>query len=737
MRNKIILLTLLPTLIFSSTTFIKAAGYDVKGQTRLIPILRWMVRNPDYLWAEQYLPFVAQANMWGIMTNFQVLQPIQNGQKIKINNLATDGCLVGKEGFDYYLRAYEIPYFNPKTKELKGGGYAIIKKLTIEDCQRGYVEFEMPPLIISPEKPPVSSAIFYFVITKEQAVSETESQEALAISPPLKYTYVPPPPPKITILPVPRVTAILEIKPSPTPPPEAGCPNCVEIRYKFKVENVSQANPFYLNSVTLQLNRAKRWPFQSLRVIVYGGGPANGGGKAYYADAELNTPKSNILTISNFRRLSPVGEETLIPLVNDEYEIKVVGEPYSLDDPNYPWEDGFVSFSLISVTAKNPQGQIVRSTGQDTSETYKIYVPSPPKISIVPLARPEPEKIRDLRPETTIEIPYQFEVKDVSSYQTLYLDSIVFRTNNWSWLPFKEIKVTVQAPDGNTVEATATNTRTYMAIFSFKDQQLPLVNGTYKVTFTGTTYSPQDQDYPYLGGRVAFRFHSVTASDQASKVKVESSGSDLSHTYQIIVPYYPSVNVNALVGSEEYPALVYEKEGDTATLYFTSFTRRFNAIRAGIQLPATSTLPGRGVTTMGITKTIEVSQDCGGTCPRTYEGLVEKFGSPDQWAIPLIRWDWSKTAQYTLNLSMNCFGNIPTIKNDDPNRNKSFVFVCSNIQAFGNNFGWNRRLNVRLIWSLTGNEKLNYEVFYPDVVKVSLSGTLQRALTATVFRGRR
>ncbi len=117
--------------------------------------------------------------------------------------------------------------------------------------------------------------------------------------------------------------------------------------------------------------------------------------------------------------------------------------------------------------------------------------------------------------------------------------------------------------------------------------------------------------------------------------------------------------------------------------------------------------------------------------------MVEKFGSPDQWAIPLIRWDWSKTAQYTLNLSMNCFGNIPTIKNDDPNRNKSFVFVCSNRQAFGNNFGWNRRLNVRLIWSLTGNEKLNYEVFYPDVVKVSLSGTLQRALSATVFRGRR
>jgi hypothetical protein len=709
MRNKIILLTLLSTLIFSSTTFIKAAGYDVEGQTRLIPILRWMVQNPDYLWAEQYLPFVAQANMWGIMTDFQVLQPIQNGQKIKIKNLATDGCLVGKEGFDYYLRAYEIP--RQLKRELKGRGYAIIKKLTIEDCQRGYVEFEMPPLIISPEKPPVSSAIFYFVITKEQEVSETRSQEALAISPPLKYTYVPPPPPKITILTMPRITAILEIKPA----------TATEIKFQFKLENFSNANPFYLESITFQLNRQKKWPFKEVQVEVIQPHVSERLGAGWTSGAELSP---------TMKLTFPTNPD--VPLANGTYTVILRGFSYSLDDPNYPWEDGLVSFSLTSVTAKNQQGQVVRSTGQDTSETYKIYVPPPPKISIVPLARPEPQKIMDLRPETTIEIPYEFEVKDVSGYQTLYLDSLVFRTNNWSWLPFKEIKVTVQAPDGNTVEATATNTRTYMAVFSFKDQQLSLVNGTYKVTFTGTTYSPQDQDYPWLGGRMAFRFHSVTASDQASKVKVESSGSDVSHTYQIIVPYYPSVNVNALVGSEEYPALVYEKEGDTATLYFTSFTGRFNAIHAGIQLPATSTLPWRGVT-----QSLEVSQDCGGTCPRTYEGLVAKFGSPDQWAIPLIRWDWSKTAQYTLNLFMNCQGSVPTIKNDDPNRNKSFVFVCSNRQAFGNNFGWNRKLNVRLSWSLTGNEKLNYEVFYPDVVKVSLSGTLQRALTATVFRGRR
>jgi hypothetical protein len=685
-------LTLLSTLIFINY------AHAQKAQ-EIFPILKWLVNTTPYNW---YSYLVDLVNSYSVATNLQINQPIKNGDDINLKFRAPS-------------------YVTPPNKRVVLRGRVVlregvreqyIKDITDTEINSGNIKFTVPVLQF-----PTSTKVsfVYFGIYEEDSelslLTPEKEGSILVVSPPLKYTYVPPPPPKITILTMPRVMAILEIKPE----------TATEIKFQFKLENFSNANPFYLESITFQLNRQKKWPFKEVQVEVIQPHVSDRLGAGWTSGAELSP---------TMKLTFPTNPD--VPLANGTYTVILRGFSYSLDDPNYPWEDGLVSFSLTSVTAKNPQGQVVRSTGQDTSETYKIYVPPPPKISIVPLARPETQKIMDLRPETTIEIPYEFEVKDVSGYQTLYLDSLVFRTNNWSWLPFKEIKVTVQAPDGNTVEATATNTRTYMAVFSFKDQQLSLVNGTYKVTFTGTTYSPQDQDYPWRGGRMAFRFHSVTASDQTGAVKVESSGSDISHTYQIIVPYYPSVNVNALVGSEEYPALVYEKEGDTATLYFTSFTGRFNAIRAGIQLPATSTLPWRGVT-----QSLEVSQDCGSTCPRTYEGLVAKFGSPDQWAIPLIRWDWSKTAQYTLNLFMNCQGSVPTIKNDDPNRNKSFVFVCSNRQAFGNNFGWNRKLNVRLSWSLTGNEKLNYEVFYPDVVKVSLSGTLQRALTATVFRGRR
>jgi hypothetical protein len=653
--------------------------------------------------------------MWGIMTDFQVLQPIQNGQKIKIKNLATDGCLVGKEGFDYYLRAYEIP--RQLKKELKGRGYAIIKKLTIEDCQRGYVEFEMPPLIISPEKPPVSSAIFYFVITKEQEVSETRSQEALAISPPLKYTYVPPPPPKITILTMPRITAILEIKSA----------TATEIKFQFKLENFSNANPFYLESITFQLNRQKKWPFKEVQVEVIQPHVSERLGAGWTSGAELSP---------TMKLTFPTNPD--VPLANGTYTVILRGFSYSLDDPNYPWEDGFVSFSLTSVTAKNPQGQVVRSTGQDTSETYKIMVPQP-KITIIPQLRTQ--EIREIRPNTTTQIQYAFEVTNIPTDTPFYLNSLTFRLNQQYQWPFKEIQVEVIQP--NTTERLATGTlltspRGAQLTVTFPlNPNLPLTNGTYTVMLKGLTYSPQDKDFPYTNGYVSFRFTSVTAKDINNKIEVKSTGEDISHTYKIIVPYYPNVTINAKVGSDEYPALVYEKQGNIATLYFTSFTGEFNAIHAGIQLPATSTLPTRGVTTMGITKTIEVNYDCGGTCPRTYEGLVAKFGSPDQWAIPLIRWDWSKTAQYTLNMYMNCSGWIPQINNGDPAKSKSFIFVCSNRKAFGNNFGWNRQLTVRLNWALTGNEKLSYEVFYPEVVKLSLKNILQKSLPALMFKVKR
>jgi hypothetical protein len=367
------------------------------------------------------------------------------------------------------------------------------------------------------------------------------------------------------------------------------------------------------------------------------------------------------------------------------------------------------------------------------------YVPPKPKITIIPQFRTQ--EIREIRPNTTTEIQYAFEVTNVPTGTPFYLNSLTLRLNQQYQWPFKEIQVEVTKSDTTekwSTILTATASKPYILTVTFPtNPNLPLTNGTYTVMLKGLTYSPQDKDFPYTNGHVSFRLTSVTAKDINNKIEVKSTGEDVSHTYKIIVPYYPNVTINAKVGSDEYPALVYEKQGNIATLYFTSFTGRFNAIHAGIQLLATSTLPTGGVTTTGITKTIEVNYNCGGTCPRTYEGLVAKFGSPDKWAIPLIRWDWSKTAQYTLNMYMNCSGWIPQINNSDPTKSKSFVFVCSNRKAFGNNFGWNRQLTVRLNWALTGNEKLNYEVFYPEAVKLSLKIILQKSLPALMFKVKR
>jgi hypothetical protein len=717
MRNKIILFTLLSTLIF--ITYAHAQLTSSQKAEEIFPILKWLVSTTPYNW---YSYLVDLVNSYSVATNLKINQEIKNSD-------------------DVYLKFRAPSYVKEPNKRLvlrEGLSYQYIKDITDTEINNGYTKFVVPVLQF-PTSQKVSF-VYFGIYEEDSSISPLTPEKKgsiLVITPPLKYTYVPPPPPKITILPVPRVTGILEIKPSPTPPPEAGCPNCVEISYKFKVENASQANPFYLDSVAFKLNGIKRWPFKWMRIIVYGGGPSEGGiGKAYYGEVEVNNPTSTVFT--NFYQLGKAEVKSTPPLVNDEYIINVIGAPFSLDDPNYPWEDGLVSFSLTSVTAKNTQGQVVRSTGQDTSETYKIIVPQP-KITIIPQLRTQ--EIREIRPNTTTQIQYAFEVTNVPIDTPFYLNSLTFRVNQQYQWPFKEIQVEVTKSDTTekwSTTLTATASKPYILTVTFPtNPNPPLTNGTYTVMLKGFTYSPQDKDFPYTNGYVSFRFTSVTAKDINNKIEVKSTGEDVSHTYKIIVPYYPNVTINAKVGSDEYPALVYEKQGNIATLYFTSFTGRFNAIRAGIQLSTTSTLPTRGVTTTGITKTIEVNQDCGGTCPRTYEELVAKFGSPDKWAIPLIRWDWSKTTQYTLNMYMNCSGWIPQINNSDPTKSKSFIFVCSNRKAFGNNFGWNRQLTVRLNWALTGNEKLSYEVFYPEVVKLSLKNILQKSSPALMFKVKR
>ncbi len=544
MRRSIIIFLLISFLL-SFIPYSNAQIGSANIEEEIFPILQWVVRNKPKNW---YYYLRDLVDSYSVATNLKIDQQIKNGDEINLKFRAPS-------------------YVTSPNKRLalrEGNSYMLIREITESELNSGYLKFVVPELQIStPTKP----SFVYFGIYEEDKITFPEKRgKVLVVTPPLRYTYVLPKP-KITIVPQIRTQEIREIRPAPphtliceTHPAEC---KPVEILYKFKVENTSTLTPFYLNSITLTLNNQTKWPFKEIFVQIYGGGTAESGHKEYYAEAYVIKPSKTVLTISGFKRVTKGGEETPPPLVNDEYEIKVIGIPYT----------------------------------------------------------------------------------------------------------------------------------------------------------------PQDRDYPYTNRYVSFSLTSVTAKDKDGKIKVESKGTDRSHTYKIIVPYYPNVTVNAKVGSEEYPALVYEKQGDIATLYFTSFTGRFNAIRAGIQLPG---------------RTIEVNQNCNGTCPRTYEGLVAKFGSPDKWAIPLIRWDWSKTAQYTLNMYMNCRGTIPTIVNNDSNRNKSFIFICSNRKAFGNNFGWNRQLTLRLNWAMmTGNEKLNYEVFYPEVIKLTFRNILQKTLPALMFKGGR
>jgi|GEM_PF-1564321 len=706
MKNKIILFAFLSTLIFTTyITYVHAQSTSSQKAEEIFPILKWLVSTTPYNW---YSYLVDLVNSYSVATNLQINQPIKNGDDINLKFRAPS-------------------YVTPPNKRVVLRGRVVLREgvreqyirdITDTEINSGNIKFTVPVLQF-----PTSTKVsfVYFGIYEEDSelslLTPEKEGSILVVSPPLKYTYVPPPPPKITILTMPRLTIIGEIKPA----------TATEIKFQFKLENFSNANPFYLESITFQLNRQKKWPFKEVQVEVIQPHVSERLGAGWTSGAELSP---------TMKLTFPTNPD--VPLANGTYTVILRGFSYSLDDPNYPWEDGLVSFSLTSVTAKNTQGQVVRSTGQDTSETYKIIVPQP-KITII--SQPRTQEIREIRPNTTTQIQYAFEVTNVPTDTPFYLTSLTFRLNQQYQWPFKEIQAEVTKSD--TTERPATGTlltppRGAQLTVTFPiNLNLPLTNGTYTVILKGLTYSPQDKDFPYTNGYVSFRFTSVTAKDINNKIEVKSTGEDVSHTYKIIVPYYPNVTINAKVGSDEYPALVYEKQGNIATLYFTSFTGRFNAIRAGIQLSATSTLPTRGVTTTGITNTIEVNYDCGGTCPRTYEELVAKFGSPDKWAIPLIRWDWSKTAQYTLNMSMNCSGWIPQINNSDPAKSKSFVFVCSNRKAFGNNFGWNRQLTVRLNWALTGNEKLNYEVFYPEVVKLSLKNILQKSLPALMFKVKR
>jgi hypothetical protein len=224
------------------------------------------------------------------------------------------------------------------------------------------------------------------------------------------------------------------------------------------------------------------------------------------------------------------------------------------------------------------------------------------------------------------------------------------------------------------------------------------INGTHTVEFIATTRDYQDELYPYNYYHLILGFNDVVP--QISDYK--KSGSD-SKRFKIHLPYYPSTNSSAKVGVEEYPAIVLYPDTSTkqVSVFFTSFTGRFDTIHVGLEGPN------------GQRK--EIIKNCDGTCPRDINALIEKFGHPSEWGFLVLKWDFNKTIQYTGKLTMDrCYGTL----NFDAKNLKPTIMICSNRMAFGNNYGWGRNMNLRIDWNYIpyfapGKEALNYLFILP------------------------
>jgi hypothetical protein len=224
------------------------------------------------------------------------------------------------------------------------------------------------------------------------------------------------------------------------------------------------------------------------------------------------------------------------------------------------------------------------------------------------------------------------------------------------------------------------------------------INGTHTIEFIATTRDYQDELYPYNYYHLILGFNNVVP--QISDYK--KSGSD-SKRFKIHLPYYPSTNSSATVGAEEYPAIVLYPDTSTkqVSVFFTSFTGRFDTIHVGLEGPN------------GQRK--EIIKNCDGTCPRDINTLIEKFGHPSEWGFLVLKWDFNKTIQYTGKLTMDrCVGTL----NFDAKNLKPTIMICSNRMAFGNNYGWGRNMKLRINWNYIpyfapGKEALNYLFILP------------------------
>jgi hypothetical protein len=349
-------------------------------------------------------------------------------------------------------------------------------------------------------------------------------------------------------------------------------------------------------------------------------------------------------------------------------------------------------------------------------------------------------------PRTILEMPYSKEIEianysiDVispSSYNyELRLSKITLTSNN-NW-PFYKIKLDLIDSNNKIVFNYETSSDAL-----FKTSQLtilpsimpPLSSGRYTIRLKGITLNPQHYYYPYRGGLFNFKLEKVVGMvvdkfSNNSVLRVESTGSAISPSYSPIVPYLRHLGINAKISYSNYKSiLVYEKQNNIATLFFTAINHT-NKKYLEVKLLDKNNL---------IIK--DVKKICSGysECPTSYQTLRSLFGTPYNWAIPLVRWNWASTSQYTFNVRWdNCTFQIT---NDPIRTTPNNIFVCQNTNPY-----FKDTLNLRIEWVYIPQtyymEKVNYEYFLPNyyyslqIPKKSLYTLLAQFLSsflATIF----
>jgi hypothetical protein len=327
-------------------------------------------------------------------------------------------------------------------------------------------------------------------------------------------------------------------------------------------------------------------------------------------------------------------------------------------------------------------------------------------------------------PRMILEMPYSREIEianysiDVispSSYNyELRLSNITLTSNN-NW-PFSKIKLDLIDPNNKILFNYETSSD---ALFKTSELAIlpsimpPLSSGRYTIRLKGITLNPQHYYYPYRGGIFNFKLEKVVGIvvDKFSNnfvLRVESTGSAISPSYSPVVPYMPHLGINAKISYSNYKSiLVYEKQNNITTLFFTAINHT-NKKYLEVKLLDKNNL---------IIK--DVKKICSGysECPTSYQTLKSLFVSPYNWAIPLVRWNWASTSQYTFNVIWdNCSFQIT---NDPTKTTPNNIFVCQNTSPYFKDI-----LNLKIEWVYIPQtyyrEKANYEFLLPNYYSLKI-----------------